>query len=811
MDRAPSLPPESVSLCPGCGKPVDVLRAGHVAILDGRFRYFCDARCTEPLLSGVVSLEAETAPPPPVSARRDVQVESHTRPAPAVAPAASVPVPSFPAPKGEVAPSPAPSAERAPAPGPSEGASGEGGDGELEAVPPTLRASQPDLPVAAPAATPREVVIEEVEEPALAPVDEDAPVSLVDVRDAGVDPKRAALGVAIALGLASIAVVLAGDAAAALRLPLAALAAVVAFGVEIGRRRDPSESHWAFVVWPEALALGAAGWAAIVHDPHASRLAALVGLGAVVHAVCAVLVDRAREKSERQRKALVAALGTSARVVRGPTAQTLLPEEVKAGEQVLVEAGEVVSVDGKIAAGEAEVVPHPSARTPVTKREGDAVVAGARVVRGSLRITVTFAGADRGLYRVARSLPHRADVASQLVVITRRALERGAPLLSLCVAVAAFAQNAGLRDVLGAAAAVAMAVSSAGVLGVLVYGLGRAQLALVEKGVLYKDMAAFDAAGRVDAAVLCSRGTLLLGEPEVVAVETVGALDRDRVLSLAAGAETASSHPFATAILRTVRARSIAPEAVRSAHAHEGLGVTALSASGERIVVGSRALLLQEKISVAVADAQIEGLEGQGRSVMLVALGGKIVGIVALQDGLRVGARAAVERLAAARVEPVLLSGESRETCETIARALEIDHVRPEVLPLDRGAEVKALAEGGREVAVIGHAQSDDGALGAADVSVALGAAGSAPGEWSAATVVDDVRAGVLVVTLARRAREVGVRVVVLGLVPAAISTLGISFGVLPLVVAPVAGLIGVLAAFSASREPEAGPGGATG
>ena len=77
----------------------------------------------------------------------------------------------------------------------------------------------------------------------------------------------------------------------------------------------------------------------------------------------------------------------------------------------------------------------------------------------------------------------------------------------------------------------------------------------------------------------------------------------------------------------------------------------------------------------------------------------------------------------------MLLSGEARDTCETIGRALDVEHIRPEVLPADRGTEVRALREGGHAVAVLGHPHTDDVALGAADVSIALSAAGSTPGE----------------------------------------------------------------------------------
>jgi P-type E1-E2 ATPase len=296
---------------------------------------------------------------------------------------------------------------------------------------------------------------------------------------------------------------------------------------------------------------------------------------------------------------------------------------------------------------------------------------------------------------------------------------------------------------------------------------------------------------------------VLIGEPEIVALETLGNVDEGRVMALAAGAEAASTHPFASAILRAARTREERPENVRSATVHAGLGVTALAASGERLVVGSRALLLQEKVSVAVADARVTELEAQGRSVLLVALAEKLVGLIALQDGLRPGARAAVQRLLDAQIEPVLLSGEARETCETIGRALDIEHIRPEVLPADRGAEVRALGEGGHVVAVLGHPATDDASLGAADVSVALGAAGSTPGEWTVSLASDDVRDAARALSLAHDVRDRAKKAMALGLSPGIVAALAVASGLLPLSVAPVGLLLGAIAAIVHARTYE--------
>jgi P-type E1-E2 ATPase len=264
----------------------------------------------------------------------------------------------------------------------------------------------------------------------------------------------------------------------------------------------------------------------------------------------------------------------------------------------------------------------------------------------------------------------------------------------------------------------------------------------------------------------------------------------------------ASNDAFAAAILRASRARGVRPESVRSALVHSGLGVTALVSNGDKVIVGSRAFLLKEKVSIAIADARASELEALGRSVLLVALGGRLIGLLALQDGLRPGARAAVQRLHDARIEPVLLSGEARDTCETIARSLDIEHVRPEILPADRGNEVRALADGGRVVAAVGHPSSDDGALGAADVSVAMTAAGAAPGEWAVALASDDVRDAALALTVPRACRERAKTATLIGAVTQGVSLLGIAFGVAPPALAPIAAVLAAGIALAVVREP---------
>jgi cation transport ATPase len=160
-----------------------------------------------------------------------------------------------------------------------------------------------------------------------------------------------------------------------------------------------------------------------------------------------------------------------------------------------------------------------------------------------------------------------------------------------------------------------------------------------------------------------------------------------------------------------------------------------------------------------------------------------------------------VQHLLDAQIEPVLLAGDARETCEAIGRSLDIEHIRPEVLPADRGAEVRRLIEAGMGVAVLGHTGVDDLALGAADVAVALRAAGTAPGELAVTLASDDVRDGALALALANRTRLEARVALGIAVVPALLGSAIISFGILPPAYAPLAALLGGAMAVAHARR----------
>ena len=762
--------------CPACGRGLDPLRAGQVAILDGVFRYFCGTACKAAFVetsSKRSALDALTQEPPQV---REV-VESGVR---------STPV-AFPTPFEAPPVAATPPSDRRPVPE----------EQPTLRVLPALIDEPPDnndtIVDVAPS-TLRSPAVETEAKPAVR-------------RDYRALAAEIAPGIGIGAGVLASVIALAGDAATVVRLPFALVAAAVAIARAAVRPRDVAEPSAWVIVAPTAAAAIAAVVASASSAAGADNLAAFVGLSAASALLYEILATRARRDVVEARAATAAALAVKARVVRGEAIEELDASDVKPGEQVIVEAGETVAVDGIITAGAGEIAPWLDASVVVQRREGDAIVAGASLVSGRIRVTATFSGAERAWLRPARS--HAAPRTAPLLAFGKRAIERGAPLAAFVVAGMAYANHATWAEVVMAACAGAFALAAVSGITAAALAHARGHLSAQRRGIVYKDAEAFDTAGRVDVAVVCSRGTILLGEPELVAIEGTkngGDDEIGRVLALAAGAEMGSSHPFAGAILRAARARNVRPENVRSALVHAGLGVTALAPTGDKLIVGGRALLLKEKVSVAIADARVSELEAQGRSVLLVALGDRLVGLLALQDGLRPGARAAVQKLHDARIEPVLLSGEARETCETIARALDVEHVRPEILPQDRAAEVRALADGGHVIAALGHASSDDGALGAADVSVAMSAAGAAPGEWSVSLASDDVRDAALALTVPRACRERAKTAALVGVTVQALTSLGIAFGAAPAAVAPVLGILATALALALVREPVAAP-----
>lgn len=759
--------------CPACASPVDPLRAGHVAIFDDRFFYFCDIACRErvaPMGSTAPATEAarQATPTPTPTGRRSAArttggraalTSSVERRASELGSEART-APSFPARRTEPV---------------------------AEATAPSLGEPAPaDALLAEGSPSPSRLGFREEQQ-----------------SDAAARINMILLGSAIASGVLAIALVLAGVSSTVMVLRYAlsflGLAGIAVYAVRAPR--EPTNVHPLLLLAPGAASCALAVWTFVQRDPAAEEAATFAGVVVTGIAAAIALVDRARRAVAAERAHIDEMLDCS--IKRAPGVPDGARDPVRAGEEVSVESGGVVGVDGNVIAGEAVVIPWIGATDPLRRREGDAIVAGARVISGRLRVRATYVGLDRAWARLTIDARRRADVYARIAVLSRTIAERGGLLAMLLAGFAALVNGEPAAQIALSAIAAYAAITTATVAAMAAVHVARGVLEGLRQGIAYRTASDWDRAGDVSIAAFCARGTLLIGEPELADLEPLGRWNETQVLGFAAGAESTSNHPVAMAVQRAAVVRRVQPDAVRSPVAQPGLGVTAVASTGEALTVGSRALMLREKISVAVAEQKIAEIEGRGREVLLVALGGRLVGVLGMQDGLRSGSRAAVQHLLDAQVEPVLLSGDSRETCEAIGRALDIEHVRPEILPADRALEIERLSQGGVAVAVIGHPRTDEAALSASDVAVAMPSSGGATGEWGVTLASDDVRHGALAISLARRTKYEARAGLVLALAPGVAFALAVAFGVLPAAYAPLAGFLGAAASALHARATD--------
>lgn len=734
--------------CATCGNAVDPLRAERVAIYGERFRYFCSAGCHE----GYDPRPSVT--PLPVARER--------------------PLPS---------PSPSPASVAA------ETSSEPAALGERAAV--------------------RELSLIAREDDELERVSAPAPTSEVPSSLTRSQPLRssnsaqaAAVGsllltLSAAGGGLAIALVLAGDSqvAASARLVLAAVSfCALAAESWMGVRDETELRPFALLAAPLGSILVAIS--ALVGG--APQTSAAITLSAVVvgaTALSVLFVRRMRRPLDGERERMANELDGTCQRVAGDDLVEVRAADLRPGEEIVLEAGSVAPVDATVAAGTAVVMPWLGANVREERHEGDVIVAGARVVEGRLRAVVSWAGPDRAWMRLSSDPRRRADLYSSLARSGRLIAERIAPFLTGAAGLAAFAGNLDWIEVGMLCVGVHSSLTNPALASTPALHVARAILDGLRRGVAFRTSQAFDRAGKVSTLAFCARGTLLLGEPEVADIQAFGEHRASDVLALVAGAESGSQRATATAVLRAARARNVRPDGVRSPNREPGLGTTAVASTGQSLVVGSRALMLREHVSVAAVEARITELEAMGRSVQLVALGGRLVGLLGLQDGLRPGARAAVQHLLDIGVEPVLLSGDARETCEALGHALDIDHIRPELQPSERGDAIRRLMDGGAVVAVLGRTPADDIALSAADVSIALSTAGSTASEWNVQLASDDVRDAAFALRLSHTSRREARLALIVTLVPAAAVSLVAVLGLVTPVTAPLAAAAGAATA----------------
>jgi Cu+-exporting ATPase len=470
-------------------------------------------------------------------------------------------------------------------------------------------------------------------------------------------------------------------------------------------------------------AFGLSAWHVVAGDAHHGNLY-FEGAAVVITLVLLGkgLESRAKHSAAGAIRALMRLRPDVARVERDGVILEVPAALVAVGEVVVLRPGEVVPVDGQVVDGQSQMDESliTGESLPVTKGEGDAVVAGAVNGDGMLRVTATRVAAESTISRIIRMV--QGAQASKAPV--QKLVDRISAVFVPVVALAALVTFLGwwlvggdLQTAFVAAVSVLViacpcALGLATPTGIMV-GTGVA----ARHGILIKDAQALELAQHVTVVVFDKTGTLTEGRPAVMNTVAEDG-DPQVLLRLAASAQQGSEHPLAHAILAAVPVASLAP--VTEFRSLPGRGLVAV-VEGRSLMIGSRRLMIEEGIDLGGLFAKAGEEEAKGRTIMWVAEAKRGLGFIAVADPVKPSAAKAVADLKALGVETVMLTGDNALAARAVADMVGIDQVVAEVLPEDKAAEVAKLSALGRVVAMVGDGVNDAPALAAAHMGVAMG------------------------------------------------------------------------------------------
>lgn len=434
---------------------------------------------------------------------------------------------------------------------------------------------------------------------------------------------------------------------------------------------------------------------------------------------------RARAGASEAIRALLDLAPPKANVLRNGVEVEVSTAEVLAGEIVVIRPGNKIPVDGEVIEGTSLVDESmlTGESMPVNKAPGSQVIGATINKSGTFQYRATKVGADTALAQIVKLVQEAqnskapaqllADRASQWLVLVAIVVGLatfavwywwlGAPLLfALTLTITVFV--IACPDALGLATPMAVMVGT---------GLG------AMNGILFKNASALEDATKLDVIIFDKTGTLTMGQPKVVEVVAAEGRSEDEVLAAAAAVDKGSDHPLAVAIVE--RASSLTLGAMSAFETLDGRGARA-EVAGKPVLVGNRRLMDEEKVALGALAERADTLKGAGRTVVHVAEGGRILGLIAIADALRPTAKATVAKLRERGVQVAMLTGDNAGTAARIAGELGIDIVLADVLPGQKADKVKELQAQGKKVGMVGDGVNDAPALTQADVGFAIGA-----------------------------------------------------------------------------------------
>ncbi|GAB6876629.1 heavy metal translocating P-type ATPase [Thermaerobacter litoralis] len=503
-------------------------------------------------------------------------------------------------------------------------------------------------------------------------------------------------------------------------------------------------------------------------------LITLVALGKYLEAV-------AKGRTSAAIKKLLGLQARTARVIRDGREVDVPVEEVAVGDVVVVRPGEKIPVDGVVLEGRSAVDESmlTGESLPVEKGPGDEVIGATVNTTGTFKFRATKVGRDTALAQIVRIVEEAQASKAPIQAFADRVSNVFVPAVMALAGVTFVGWLVATGDLTRAllAATAVLVIACPCALGLatptaVMVGTGRG----AENGILFRGGEHLEATATLDAILLDKTGTLTVGKPsvtDVVVLEALEALDagpgvdgdvvedaaedageaptgagasgnaapggdaapgrggagssdldaaQRALLRLVASVERASEHPLAAAIVQRAREAGLDLDEPESFEAIPGHGVQARLA-GRDVMVGNRRLMEARGVAVDAAADRLAALEEQGKTVMLVAVDGRLAGLIAVADTLKETAPEAVAALHEMGLEVWMITGDNARTARAVARQAGIpeERVLAEVLPADKAAKVRELQERGLKVAMVGDGINDAPALAAADVGIAIG------------------------------------------------------------------------------------------
>jgi P-type Cu+ transporter len=436
-----------------------------------------------------------------------------------------------------------------------------------------------------------------------------------------------------------------------------------------------------------------------------------------------LLETKAKAKSSSAIETLAKLGAKVAHVLRDGEEIDVPVEKLRVGDVVRVRPGEKIPTDGVIKEGNTAIDESflTGESFPVSKGPGDPVVGASVNQTGAFTMEVTKVGAETALAQIIRWVDQAQGSKAPVQRLADKISGIFVPIVLLVALATLMLQGVFHGWTHGLMAAVAVLVIACPCsLGLatptaIMVGTGLG----AEAGILLKGGEHLELAHQVNTVIFDKTGTLTSGRPHVTDVWTEAGVTEQDLLAIAAALESQSEHPLGVAVVEHVKGQAIPIPSATDVEAIPGKGILGW-VDGKKMRIGNRRWFKESGIPLFPDDVLAE-LEGAGKTAVMVAADDQLLGVIAIADTVRTGAKDAVRQLKDMGIEVWMMTGDVERTAKAIAAEVGISNVIAGVLPGDKAAKVEALRKGGRVTAMVGDGINDAPALAAADIGMAMG------------------------------------------------------------------------------------------